>query len=98
MRGRELANPNEGGSLGQVRPGGEALDEAGRIELAAGVGVAQQRLRLGREGEVAAGHPREQRPHAEAVASEEELLVARSQIAIAKSPFRCERQPGPHSS
>ena len=72
---RELANAREGGALRQVRPRREGLDEAGRIELAAPLRVPQQRLRLGREAEVAAELGEEERSHAEPVAREEELFL-----------------------
>ena len=72
---RELADARERRALREVRPRREGLDEAGRVELAAPLRVPQQRLRLGREAEVAAELGDEERPDAEPVAREEELFL-----------------------
>ena len=57
--------------------------------------MAEERLGLRGEDEVAAELGEEERPHAEAVAREEELAARRSQTANAKSPFSREAVGAP---
>ncbi len=74
--GSELADAGERGAVGQDRPGGEGLDEAESIEVATGLRVAEQRLRLGGEAEVTAELGQEERTDAETISGEEQLLLA----------------------
>ena len=76
VSGRQLAHADEGGPVGQDRPGRERLYETERIELSTGGRVTEERLRLRREAQVPVELGEEQWPYAEAVASEEELLLA----------------------
>ena len=73
MAGRELEDARKRRAVGEDRPQVEGLDERIRVEPALGSRVAQQRCRLGREGNVTIQDAEEERPDAEAVAGQEEL-------------------------
>ena len=74
------------------------LDEPGRVELAPGRRVAEDRLLLGGEDEVAAELGDEQRAHAEAVAGEEELLLAAVPDGEGEVAVHPVEAGGPHSA
>ena len=74
VRRRKLPDSHEGGAVRQRRPGGERVHDPDWVELAPRRGVAQERLRLRREADVAPELGEEQRPHAEAVARQQHLL------------------------
>ena len=98
--GRELADADERRAVGQDRPGRERLDEPERVELASRRGVAEERLRLRREAEVAAELGEEERTHAEAVPREEELLLAAvpdRDREVAVQAVRGSRRPTPRT-
>ena len=74
VRGSQLADADERRAVGQDRPDRERLDEPERIELTACRGMAKERLRLGAEDEIAVELREEERPDAEAVPRDEDLL------------------------
>ena len=69
----------------QRRPQRERVDDPDRVELAPRGGVAQQRLGLRGEAEIAAAVRQEQRPDAEAVAREQQRRASRDPRARSRS-------------
>ena len=73
MGGRELANPGEGRPIRQHRPDRERLDERQWIQLAGRRRMAEERLRLRGEAEVATKLGDKEGADTEAVAGKENL-------------------------
>ena len=73
VRRRQLTDPDERRAVRQGRPRDERVGDPDRVELARRCGVAEQRLGLGREADVAVVLREEERTHAEAVARQQRL-------------------------